>query len=164
MKWSRGRMAIGVAAVLSCAGAAADVIGTHKAYLPQEIRWVAAPALLPAGAESAVLYGDPAREGRFVMRLKAPKGYRIPPHSHPTTELVTIISGELRLGLGAAADRATVEALPPGAFATMPKGVVHYAFVDDGETVIQIDSEGPWRIEYVDPKDDPRLQIAPAQR
>jgi hypothetical protein len=37
----------------------------------------------------------------------------------------------------------------------MPAGMKHYAWAK-GETVIQINGEGPWNIEYVDPKDDPR--------
>lgn len=156
-------MAAGVAVVLFGAGAFADAIGTHKTFLPKDIRWGPVPSSLPVGAEAAVLYGDPAKEGAFVLRLKASKGYRIPPHTHPKAEVVTIISGQLGLGLGPAADRASVEALPAGSFSTMPPGVVHYAFVDE-ETVIQIDAMGPWSIDYVNPKDDPRNQIAPAQR
>lgn len=160
-------------AVIAAAGAvalsfgapagAADEVGTHKVTLPGDIRYSAAPAALPSGAEAAVLYGDPTKEGMFVMRLKAPKNYRIAPHTHPKPEAVSIISGRMRLGLGQAADRASVEELPPGAFSIMPQGVAHYAFFDE-ETVIQVDGVGPWRIDYVDPKDDPRNQIAPAQR
>jgi len=155
--------AAGVVALFSAAPATGDHVGTHKVLLPGDIRFVAAPASLPAGAEAAVLYGDPAKEGLFVMRLKAPKGYRIPPHTHPKAEVVSVVTGRMRLGLGPAADRASVEELPSGAFSIMPQGVAHYAFFDE-ETVLQIDAIGPWSIDYVNPKDDPRNQIAPAQR
>ncbi|MBU3890042.1 DUF4437 domain-containing protein [Methylosinus sporium] len=152
-----------VAALFSASSTAADQVGTHKVLMPDDLRFTAAPASLPAGAEAAVLFGDPTKEGLFVMRLKAPQGYRIPPHMHPKAEVVSVVSGRMRLGLGAAADRASVEELPPGAFSIMPPGVAHYAFFDQ-ETVIQIDGMGPWAIDYVNPKDDPRNQIAPAQR
>ena len=155
--------AAGVAALLSAAPAGADQVGTHKVLLPGDTPFVAGPASLPGGVEAAVLYGDPAKDGLFVMRLKAPKGYRIPPHTHPKAEVVSIVAGRMRLGLGPAADRASVEELPPGAFSIMPPGVAHYAFFDE-ETVLQIDAMGPWSIDYVSPKDDPRNQIAPAQR
>lgn len=158
-----GAVAAGMAALLFGAGAGADQIGTHKVLLPGDIRFVPAPASLPVGAEAAVLHGDPAKEGLFVMRLKAPNGYRIPPHTHPKAEFVSVVSGRLRLGLGPTADRGSLEDLPPGAFTTMPPGVVHYAFFDE-DTIIQIDGNGPWTIDYVNPKDDPRNQIAPAQR
>lgn len=34
--------------------------------------------------------------------------------------------------------------------------MVHYAYAD-GETIVQLNSIGPWDIEYVDAADDPRL-------
>jgi hypothetical protein len=33
--------------------------------------------------------------------------------------------------------------------------MVHFAFADE-DTVIQLDSMGPWSLTYVNPKDDPR--------
>lgn len=163
MRRGYGSMAAGAAVVFFAAAAFAGSVGTHKAFLPNEIKWEPAPAALPAGAETAVLYGDPTKEGQFVMRIKAPDGYRISPHTHPKPEVITIISGEISLGLGPAADRATTKTLPAGSFSVMPAGVVHYVFADK-EAVVQIDAIGPWGIDYIDPKDDPRLQIAPAQR
>jgi quercetin dioxygenase-like cupin family protein len=65
----------------------------HTVVSAQDIKWSKGPSSLPQGAESAVLYGDPAKEGMFAFRLKFPKGYRIPPHSHPKPEIVTVISG-----------------------------------------------------------------------
>jgi quercetin dioxygenase-like cupin family protein len=125
------------------------------------MKWEAAPSSLPGGAEMAVLYGDPTKEGDFVARIRAPKGYRIPPHTHPKAELVTVISGAFSFGRGQAADRASVERLPAGSFISMPAGVLHYVFVDE-DSVLQINAAGPFQIDYYDPKDDPRLNIAPA--
>ena len=34
---------------------------------PAEIQWRPAPAVLPAGAQGAVLYGDPTKDGLFSM-------------------------------------------------------------------------------------------------
>jgi hypothetical protein len=62
---------------------------THKMVTPQEIDWGPAPAALPPGAQSAVLYGDPTKEALFAMRLRLPKGYHIAPHTHPKPEIVT---------------------------------------------------------------------------
>jgi hypothetical protein len=44
----------------------------------------------------------------------------------------------------------------------MPPGVVHYVFVDE-DSVVQINATGPWDIEYVDARDDPRLNVAPVK-
>jgi quercetin dioxygenase-like cupin family protein len=152
---------IGVA--VACGSAAvAEMIATHKVLLPQDIKWGAAPPSLPAGAQAAVLYGDPTKEGMFALRIKAPKGYRIPPHTHSKPEVLTVISGKLGLGMGPTADRGTTESLPPGSFTSMPPGVVHYVFVDE-DSVVQINATGPWDIEYVDARDDPRLNVAPVK-
>ncbi len=35
--------------------------------------------------------------------------------------------------------------------------MAHFVFADE-ETVIQISTNGPWGLTYVDPKDDPRTQ------
>jgi hypothetical protein len=67
-----------------------------------------------------VLYGDPAQEGMFALRIKAPKGYAIPPHTHPKPEVITVISGKFGLGMGQKADRAGTESLPAGSFSSMP--------------------------------------------
>jgi len=127
-----------------------------KIVSPQEIEWGAAPASLPAGAQAAVLYGDPGKEGLFALRLKVPKGYAIPPHSHPKPEVVTVISGTFSLGMGETADAGKAKSLPAGSFFAMPPGMTHFAAADE-DTVVQINSTGPWAIAYVNAKDDPRV-------
>jgi hypothetical protein len=53
----------------------------HAIATPKEIKWGPAPPSLPAGAQIAILEGDPSKAGRpFTIRLKAPDGYKIPPH------------------------------------------------------------------------------------
>ena len=127
----------------------------HNVVPADQVSWAAGPPSLPAGAQAALLHGDPSKEGLFVMRLKMPSGYAIPPHTHPRPEIVTIISGTFNVGMGNAADRAKAQALPAGSFFAFDPGLAHYAHVAE-ETVVQISSTGPWSIEYVNPADDPR--------
>lgn len=134
--------------------------GAEKVVLPQDVKWGPAPASLPAGAQAAVLYGDPSKEGLFALRVKIPKDYFIPPHTHPHAEIVTILTGGFSLGMGPKADRRAAKPLGAGGFMAMPPQVAHYVFSDQ-ETVLQITSTGPWGIDYVDPRDDPRLNVAP---
>src|SRR3712207_6250631 len=129
----------------------------HPVLTPQDIRWSAAPPAVPKGAEVAVLYGDPSKEGPFAMRLKFPTNYRIPPHTHPAHEIVTVISGTFKVGMGEAADRSKAQALPAGSLFGYPPGTPHFAYIDE-ETVIQITTTGPWGLSYVNPADDPRRQ------
>jgi quercetin dioxygenase-like cupin family protein len=133
----------------------ADTMEGHTIVPPQEIKWGPAPAVLPPGAEAAVLFGDPTKKGLFVLRLKLPEGYRVPPHTHPVDEVVTVISGTFNLGMGEAADQSKTQPLPAGSFFALPPGMAHYVFIDE-ETVIQISTVGPWKLTYINPKDDPR--------
>ena len=144
-----------LAAVAAISAVPAHASEEHKLLTAQDIKWAPAPPSIPAGAQVAVLYGNPGKDGMFAMRLKMPKGYRIAPHTHPKPEIVTVISGTARLGMGKTADRAKAQVLPAGSFFAMSPGMPHYFLADD-ETVIQLNSTGPWSLTYVDPKDDPR--------
>lgn len=127
----------------------------HVMLTPQEIVWQPAPASVPEGAEMAVLYGSPGEEGQFALRLRLPEGYHLPPHTHPRPEIVTVLSGTFHLGMGETADRAETQALEAGSFFAFAPGMVHFAYTDE-ETVVQLNSVGPWGLDYVDPADDPR--------
>src|SRR2546423_2332711 len=70
----------------------------HKVVTLSDVQWGDAPASLPAGAKMAVLDGDPGKVGSFTIWLKAPAGYKVPPHTHQTTERGTGICGNGRLG------------------------------------------------------------------
>lgn len=150
-------------------GAAAAVLGAWLLSLPAialagdehtivpaaDIAWGPAPPMLPPGAQAAVLYGNPKEAGLFVLRLKFPAGYHVPPHTHPVPEVVTVISGALAFGMGESADRDQAQALPAGSFVAMPPGTAHFAYADE-ETVLQLSTNGPWGLTYVNPADDPR--------
>ena len=68
-------------------------------------KWGPAPPMLPPGAQIAVLAGDPTRPVPYTVRLKFPANYAIPAHSHPTDENVTVVSGELFMGMGNELDK-----------------------------------------------------------
>src|SRR5947209_20337643 len=73
--------------------------GAVTVATPDKINWMAAPPNLPAGAQVAVLAGNPGSAGPFVIRLKFPDGYKVMPHWHPTPENVTVISGEFHMAM-----------------------------------------------------------------
>jgi quercetin dioxygenase-like cupin family protein len=122
---------------------------------PDQITWGQGPASLPAGAKAAVLEGDPKQAGPFTMRLSFPDGYRIPAHSHPAIERVTVIQGTFRVGMGDKFDVGQLTAMPAGTFIAMQPGTNHFAQAK-GATVVQVNATGPWKLTYVDPADDPR--------
>lgn len=124
-------------------------------HRPDDLKWQDGPPSLPPGAKFAVLEGDPNKPGPFVFRVKVPDGYKIPPHTHPKHERVTVISGTFHLGMGDKFDGSKTEALPAGTYGTWPAGMKHFVWCK-GETVVQFHGEGPWTIEYVNATDDPR--------
>ena len=128
----------------------------HVAVSSEQLKWMPISPAYPKGGKVAVLAGDPTKEGQYVIRLKAPAGYKVAPHSHPFDEHVTVISGALILDTGDKPDSSRA-ALKPGAFVKMPKGAVHYAIFPEA-TIIQVHGQGPQGINYADPADDPRKQ------
>jgi quercetin dioxygenase-like cupin family protein len=124
-------------------------------YPAADIKWQDGPPSLPKGAMIAVLEGDPAKEGPFVLRVKLPDAYRVPPHTHPTTERVTVLSGTFYIGMGDKFDEKATREMPAGSYGHWPAGMKHFASVK-GETVLQVHGTGPWSIQYVNPEDDPR--------
>lgn len=130
--------------------------------LPHELAWKEAPPTLPAGAELAVLNGDPSKEGPFTVRLRFPDGYRVAAHTHPVDENLTVISGTFHIGYGAKFDQSRGTALPAGSFMRMNANVQHYAWAA-GETIIQIHGSGPWSLTYVNPNDDPTRATSQAR-
>ena len=129
--------------------------GEAGLFLPEQIQWTEGLASLPPGAKIALLEGDPAKAGPFVMRLRLPDGYRVPPHVHPKAERLTVISGTFNLGMGDKFDSKAGREMPAGTFGTWPAGMKHFVWAK-GETIVQLHGDGPWQIEYVNPSDDPR--------
>lgn len=122
---------------------------------PDSLKWQDGPPSLPKGAKIAVLEGDPGKEGPFVFRVKVPDGYRIPPHTHPKTERVTVISGQFNIGIGDKFDESALKPMPAGTYGFWEAGMKHFVQIK-GETVAQFHGMGPWSIQYVNPADDPR--------
>jgi hypothetical protein len=127
----------------------------HKMFAPSDIKWMDGPAFLPPGVKMAVLEGDPSKAGPFTIRLQAPDGYKIPAHTHPTAECITVISGTFHLGMADKFNEAAGHEMVTGSFAIMPAGMKHFGWTT-GETVVQVHGTGPFAIKYVNPADDPR--------
>jgi quercetin dioxygenase-like cupin family protein len=135
---------------------AAAVFKEHLAIAPDELRWQDCSPSIPPGAKCITVEGDPAAPNvLFTFRIKMPDGFRVPPHSHPADEHVTILSGTLEMGMGKTVDASRAKALPAGGYMVTPKGKPHFVSAR-GETVIQVHAIGPWGITYVNPADDPR--------
>src|SRR5262249_15004531 len=119
-----------------------------------DLKWGDVPPMLPKGAKIAVLSGDPSKPGPFVVRLSVPANYKLPAHWHTQTEHLTIISGTFYIGMGDKAVAKDAHELKAGGYHYLPAKQHHYAFTKV-PTVVQINGEGPFDINYIDPKDNP---------
>jgi len=65
--------------------------------LPGQIHWSSDPM----GVESAVLLGDPAKPGLYIMLVKWTPGHMSHPHFHPHDRFITVLSGTWWVGTAA---------------------------------------------------------------
>ncbi len=118
---------------------------------PNEMKWTAAPIILPVGAQIAVLEGDLNKIGAYIFQLRFPPNYKIPPHWFMLDNHVTVISGVLNVGNGDKFDIDKGKALPSGSFAIFRANDHVYAWVSQ-ETIIQVSGIGPWTMQLVNPQ------------
>jgi quercetin dioxygenase-like cupin family protein len=126
----------------------------HGMYTPDAMKWGDPPPFVPRGSRVAVLYGDPSQEGLFVIQVKLPANYRIPAHSHPTDEIVTVLSGTFLLGTGDKLAAGGAKAFPAGSIIAVPAKMNHFVLTKQ-PAVIQVTAMGPLMFTYVNPADDP---------
>jgi quercetin dioxygenase-like cupin family protein len=123
---------------------------------PDQLTFKDNPAI-PKGGQFAVMVGDPTKPGSVVVqRVKFPANYRVPPHTHPYAEVVTVISGSVGFGLGETFDTAKGEMSPAGSVNVVPARQPHYAWTGNEGAIVQVQFVGPGGIDYVNPADDPR--------
>ena len=136
--------------------AAMSSIPAHVMLQATQMQWGDAPPSLEKGAQAVVLSGNPGAPGPYALRLKTPAGYKVAMHWHPTDEQVTVIQGDLTLSTD---DGNPAQHLDAGGYALMP-AKMHHAASMSGGTIVQISGMGPFEINYVNPKDDPRQRAA----
>ncbi len=145
-----------VAALIAVAGSAlAQDAMKVTTVTPDALMWKDNPGL-PKGAQVAILLGDPTKAGDVVVqRVKLPANYRVPPHTHPYAETVTLLSGSVGFGMGEKFEKKG-GMVKPGAFYAQPAKHAHYVWTGNEPAILQVQFVGPGGIDYVNPADDPR--------
>lgn len=108
--------------------------------LPDQIPW---GPVTPAGNQQAVLLGDPARPGPYIVMLRWLPGNMSRPHFHPNVRFITVLSGTWWMGTGPVFDPASTVPVTAGSFVIHHGRGVHYDGAKDEPTVILIYGEGP---------------------
>jgi hypothetical protein len=144
-------------ALLCCVAIVSAQSGTpQNVFTSDQIKWGPAPPFVQPGAQIAILEGDPmASSGDYTLRFKMPNGYKVAPHWHPKRENVTVLAGNLKVGMGDTFDASKMKSFPPGTFAYMDPEMHHYVMAS-GETILQIHGTSPVEFNYINPADDPR--------
>ena len=143
---------------LTCTAGPVFAQSTHVLVPADKVQWGPAPPALPAGAQIAVLEGNPSEKGPVTLRLRFPANYSIPAHWHSMAERLTVLSGTFHAGMGDTLDRHASQALEPGGFVSLPANMRHFGWTTT-PTVVQINLEGPFDIFYVNPADNPQKPL-----
>lgn len=70
-----------------------------RAVLPTDAgAWHSGLAGLPGGSTFAVISGDPARVGLFMIRVELPSGYQLPSYRRPRDESIVVLAGTIEIG------------------------------------------------------------------
>jgi quercetin dioxygenase-like cupin family protein len=122
---------------------------------PSEVKWTPFPAL-PAGAQIAVIYGNPFKPELYVMPMKYPPNFKLLPHFHPVEQVATVLSGTIYSGVGESFDPNKLTMFPAGSVYTEPVKTPHFSETRAEGVILQVTGVGPNAMQYVNPSDDPR--------
>jgi quercetin dioxygenase-like cupin family protein len=127
-----------------------------QAIMSEDVDWKPFAAF-PPSVRLAVIVGHPTEKGPYTIRVKVPRGVKLMPHKHPEDRIYTVISGVFYIGLGDRFDADKLEAYPPGAVIVLPGNTSHFHWAKSSEYITQVTAIGPLGLDYVNPKDDPRI-------
>jgi quercetin dioxygenase-like cupin family protein len=120
-----------------------------KVIAPSDVHWNTATN----GIKTSVLYGDPAKPGYYVMFYKIPADLKLPPHFHPESRTVVVVTGKFYYGYGSTFDESKMYEMPQGTYFTEPGNQHHYAYAKAGEVLLYVAGFGPTGTSYVEQKE-----------
>jgi quercetin dioxygenase-like cupin family protein len=80
-------------------------------------------------AQIVNLLGDPTKAETIVLRVKFPPNFQIPPHTHPFSEVVTVLSGTFWHATGDDLEKGVM--LKPGSLVVLPANHIHRVWTTD---------------------------------
>ena len=110
-----------------------------KINLPKNIPWVESKA----GSAQAIMYGDPAKPGLYIVLTKWHAGHMSRPHYHPNDRFITVLEGTWWVGTGPKYDPAGTTPIPTGSFVTHTGKGIHYDGAKEADVTLQILGMGP---------------------
>jgi quercetin dioxygenase-like cupin family protein len=153
MKSKTIRLSVGVFLLLSLVAIVA--IGQRSTpsvvrVKTDQLKWVDEPNGL--GFKTAIVEGDPAKPGLYIIQVKFPPGVMSRPHSHREDRYGTVIKGTWWTGSGNEFTPDKTIPLKPGDFMKHPAGVNHFDGAKDEEVIVQLIGMGPSQTTRVQPE------------
>lgn len=131
-----------------CHAPTSPVKALFRAIHPEDIEWKPFAAFPPA-ARLAVLVGDPAQPGPYVIRVRLPAGTKMMPHKHPEDRIYTVLSGVFYIGLGEEFDESRLTAYGAASVIIPPGDQPHFHWAKAGEYITQVTAIDPLGLAYV---------------
>ncbi len=139
--WRYLVIAASLAGTLSVSSAAELNPAALVYKLPDQIPWGPVNA---AGAQTAVVVGNPDKPGFYMVYTKWTKGNHFSrPHFHPNDRYIVVLQGTWWVGTGPKFDPANSTPMPSGSFVTHFGKQVHWDGAKDEDAVLLIMGEGP---------------------
>ncbi len=107
--------------------------------VPKDIKWVESPS----GSAQAVMVGDPAKPGLYIVLTKWHAGHMSRPHFHPNDRFITVLEGTWWVGAGTKYDPASTRPVHAGSFVTHFGKGIHYDGAKDADVTLEILGMGP---------------------
>lgn len=98
------------------------------------------------GTSSKTLYGDPSKEGLYVIQITFPPGRGSRPHHHSTARYITVLEGTWWVSSGPESDVYDPDNMTPvkaGTFIYQPPNGHHYDMAKDEAVTVRIMGMGP---------------------
>jgi quercetin dioxygenase-like cupin family protein len=150
MKTTAVRLCVGVFLLLSFIVFGQKATERVVRITPEQLKWVDEPEGL--GFKTAIVEGDPAKPGIYIIHVKFPPGVMSRPHSHREDRYATVLKGTWYTGAGNEFAPDKTIPLKPGSYMKHPAGVNHYDGAKNEEVILQLVGMGPSQTTKVDPK------------
>ena len=108
---------------------------------PEQVQWVDEPNGL--GFQRAVIEGDPAKPGLYVVRVKFPPWVMSTNHYHQEDRYDVVLKGTWYTGTGDEFAPDKTVPLKPGSYMKHSAGAHHFDGAKDEEVIVLITGEGP---------------------
>ena len=129
--------------------------------LPKDIKWTGEVGR----QQTAILYGDPTREGPYGVLYRWYAGNFSRPHFHDQTRWIYVVSGTWWISTSTVFDERTTYPMHAGTVVVNAAGKVHWDGARTGEkelAVLVLTGMGPVKTTQVDAQGNPMPPVPPA--